>query len=304
MRDKWREMKRMAGDLLYAQPLASLFEFNATGGSESSGSAQVAHDHPQEGLERVRDDGGGRSAEAKTGLAPSHKEDLFGHDFFFGGLAAKEDMTRTADRRRQIRKALRDVTLEILRTELDGQSFKAVASSFTDDFVTSGNRRKLEPLSTLMTSAVLPPFAAQEEDAEESSSGLVFGAVLRVLGDASGEYLWHQAGNSAVAATAVADAERERRERTRRGETATGTPTRNAAPAGVLMPNSGTTWGSNRRLAMAKFDNLNNSVVDLRLPARAVGVYIQEVPVEAPLVSFNDAADLRLVLWRRVRASK
>ncbi|PHJ20200.1 transmembrane protein [Cystoisospora suis] len=289
VQDKWREIKKLAGDLLYGEPLASLFEPDPTNRGDSAESVQV-HWESLGNADTGSDDAG-----HEVGFPYSHGLDFRRHgqrDNFI-----KEASTLIAGRRRQIRKALRDVTLEILRAELDAQAFKAVASSFTDAFVKSGNVRKLEPLNPVISSASLPPFAVQEEDGDDNDNGSMYVGVLRVLGDPSGEYIWHQAGHSAVAATAIADAERQSRERKRRGETA---PVSGISSSGMLMPNSGTTWGSNRRLAMAKFDNLNNSVIDLRLPARSVGVYIQQVPVEAPLISFNDASDLKLVLWRRV----
>ncbi|PFH34115.1 hypothetical protein BESB_072670 [Besnoitia besnoiti] len=74
----------------------------------------------------------------------------------------------------------------------------------------------------------------------------------------------------------------------------------NVALTGGLDAQFGTTAGSNRRLPLAKYDSLNNALVDLRLPARSVGLYIQEIPVEAPLFSFNEAAAMKLILWRRV----
>nr|CEL69815.1 TPA: hypothetical protein BN1204_055150 [Neospora caninum Liverpool] len=220
--------------------------------------------------------------------------------------------------REKVKRAIRNVVLDILRPALDPKVYRRVLSSMAP--LSPRAPEKLQPLKTL--AATLPSSRAAAEDKEEAEDGLVYAAVMRTHGDGSGEFLWQQAGDSSAGAAAYADeVRRQKRRQQRQSGSAAREKEESEKEKGenddlglvrigdefgkvVLTAGTnssvGTTGGSNRRLPLAKYDNLNNSLVDLRLPAKSVGVYIQEVPVEAPLLSFSQADSLGLVFWRRI----
>ncbi|KEP63589.1 UNVERIFIED_CONTAM: hypothetical protein HHA_311210 [Hammondia hammondi] len=301
----------------------------------------------------VGEDGGGATADGEAGGREGERRNLAGNagrEVTFPARTERNKLTRE-----KIKRAIRNVVLDVLRNAVDPKVYRRVLSAMPP--LSPQTPRKLQPLKTL--AAKLPFAVATGEDEEEAEDGLLYAAVLRTHGDGSGEFLWQQAGDSSAGAAALADEvrrqSREARERNaelhtdkeegRNGESEQPQTEKEKEEKGEkektkeravkektkervekkmsekekdfrlfkvggdsgkvvltagLNSSVGTTGGSNRRLPLAKYDNLNSSLVDLRLPARSVGVYIQEVPVEAPLLSFNEADGLDLVLWRRV----
>eukprot|EP00922_Rhytidocystis_sp_ex-Travisia-forbesii_P028624 GHVS01041997.1.p1 GENE.GHVS01041997.1~~GHVS01041997.1.p1 ORF type:complete len:1189 (+),score=259.55 GHVS01041997.1:153-3719(+) len=60
--------------------------------------------------------------------------------------------------------------------------------------------------------------------------------------------------------------------------------------------------GKNKRKFMKKIDALSDAV-DMRLPAGKVAVYLQDIPIEAPVVTLNEAIEQRLVFSRKITAA-
>ncbi|KFG41108.1 hypothetical protein TGP89_311210 [Toxoplasma gondii p89] len=301
-------------------------------GQVDSSSLLLGDSGGETALRGVGEDGGGATVGGEAGGRKGERINLAGNaerEVNFPARTARNKLTRE-----KIKRAIRNVVLDVLRNAVDPKVYRRVLSAMPP--LSPQVSRKLEPLKTL--AARLPFALGTGEDEDEAEDGLLYAAVLRTHGDGSGEFLWHQVGDSSSGAAALADEarrqSREARERNaelqtdkeegRNGESEqpqtekekaekmtsekekdvrlfrVGGDSGKVVLTAGLNSSVGTTGGSNRRLPLAKYDNLNNSLVDLRLPARSVGVYIQEVPVEAPLLSFNEADGLDLVLWRRV----